>query len=35
MYVCMDWAVDTTDLTQEPIQESAKEYQNSEFRLKI
>ena len=33
MYVCMDWAVDATDLTQEPILESAQEYQNSEIYL--
>ena len=27
----MDWAVDGTDLTQEPIRESTQEYQDSEF----
>ena len=31
----MDWAVDATDLTQEPILESAHEYQDSEFNDKL
>ena len=31
MYVCMDWAVDGTDLTHEPILESAQEYQDKDF----
>ena len=32
MYVCMEWAVDGTDLAQEPILESAQENQDSDFR---
>ena len=31
----MDWAVDATDLTQEPILESAHEYQDNEFIDKL
>ena len=31
MYVCMDWAIDAMDLAQEPILESAQEYQHNEF----
>ena len=35
MYVCMDWAVDTTDLTLELTLESAQEYQDNEFKDKL
>ena len=31
----MDWAVDATDLTQEPILESLHEYQDNEFIDKL
>ena len=35
MYVCMDWAVDGTDLTHEPILESAQEYQDNDFNDEV